>query len=45
MSAGGKIPEFPSQFPIKVMGRHDSDLRLLIPTCAHAPAPTGISWR
>jgi uncharacterized protein len=29
MSAGGKVPEFPSQFPIKVMGRHDSDLRSL----------------
>jgi putative lipoic acid-binding regulatory protein len=25
----GSLMEFPSEFPIKVMGRHDSDLRLL----------------
>ena len=24
-----KLMEFPSEFPIKVMGRHDSDLRAL----------------
>jgi len=29
MSGGGKPQEFPSEFPIKVMGRHDSDLRAL----------------
>jgi putative lipoic acid-binding regulatory protein len=29
MSGGGKVQEFPCQFPIKVMGRHDSDLRSL----------------
>jgi putative lipoic acid-binding regulatory protein len=26
---GATIQEFPSEFPIKVMGRHDSDLREL----------------
>ncbi|MGO9932137.1 MAG: YbeD family protein [Steroidobacteraceae bacterium] len=28
MSGVGNSLEFPSEFPIKVMGRHDSDLRL-----------------
>jgi putative lipoic acid-binding regulatory protein len=28
MSSGAPV-EFPSEFPIKVMGRHDSDLRAL----------------
>jgi uncharacterized protein len=27
--SGATIQEFPSDFPIKVMGRHDSDLRAL----------------
>jgi uncharacterized protein len=27
--SGGSPMEFPSEFPIKVMGRHDSDLRAL----------------
>jgi hypothetical protein len=27
-----KLQEFPSEFPIKVMGRHDSDLRALTQT-------------
>jgi uncharacterized protein len=27
--SGGAIQEFPGEFPIKVMGRHDSDLRAL----------------
>ena len=27
--SGGTLQEFPSQFPIKVMGRHDRDLRAL----------------
>ena len=29
MSGGATPLEFPSEFPIKVMGRHDSDLRSL----------------
>ena len=29
MSGGATPQEFPSDFPIKVMGRHDSDLRSL----------------
>ena len=27
--SGTTLQEFPSEFPIKVMGRHDSDLRAL----------------
>ena len=27
--SGSATQEFPSQFPIKVMGRHDSDLRAI----------------
>ena len=27
--SGASLQEFPSDFPIKVMGRHDSDLRAL----------------
>jgi putative lipoic acid-binding regulatory protein len=27
--SGATLQEFPSDFPIKVMGRHDSDLRAL----------------
>jgi len=27
--SGATVQEFPSDFPIKVMGRHDSDLRAL----------------
>ncbi|HEY5265003.1 MAG TPA: DUF493 domain-containing protein [Steroidobacteraceae bacterium] len=27
--SGDTLQEFPSEFPIKVMGRHDSDLRAL----------------
>ena len=27
--SGETLQEFPSEFPIKVMGRHDSDLRAL----------------
>lgn len=27
--SGGHLQEFPSEFPIKVMGRHDSGLRAL----------------
>jgi len=27
--SGGTLQEFPSDFPIKVMGRHDSNLRAL----------------
>ena len=30
--SGASIQEFPSDFPIKVMGRHDSDLRALTQT-------------
>jgi putative lipoic acid-binding regulatory protein len=30
--SGSSPMEFPSQFPIKVMGRHDSDLRALTQT-------------
>jgi uncharacterized protein len=29
MSGGATLQEFPCEFPIKVMGRHDSDLRVL----------------
>lgn len=30
--SGASVQEFPSDFPIKVMGRHDSDLRALTQT-------------
>jgi putative lipoic acid-binding regulatory protein len=30
--SGASAQEFPSDFPIKVMGRHDSDLRALTQT-------------
>jgi putative lipoic acid-binding regulatory protein len=37
--------EFPSDFPIKVMGRHDSDLRALTQAIIERHAgPTATSW-
>jgi putative lipoic acid-binding regulatory protein len=47
--SGGTLQEFPSDFPIKVMGRRDSDLRALTQSIVERHAgpmsPTSVKTR